>query len=407
MAEDGVADGEVDVYQAVAAHQTQPVLVIKACLVILDTVVVEGVARADYWMYGVAQGVGIGEHQGKDTVATVEVVQVLLVRSRVGVAFTVEQEVAAEAHVAVYGLAQGVAAVYHDGQYAVAAACCVQVLTVGAGIPIGLVVDGEVAARTDGVPYRVADGVADGEVDNEVLETARNGVAQILGVNTGTPVRSVGLTVHRHTAEVIVGVEGYTGTNNRVYGVAKGVVHSNFDNLDAVAVVVALEILVVGTLYGVNRVVMGERSTGTNGVADSVAVRRLNGNTEDSRRRTDSGNLGVAIASMTSFGGATRCVGEQGVSGHSLCVVQITAAVEQASRRIVACRSGCINISGAAATASTVGTAAAVPAAAATTGTTTHRIAPTTLAESTCCLGTTSGTITLRSLCSSRTTACG
>ena len=99
-----------------------------------------------------------------------------------------------------------------------------------------------VAARADGVPYCVADGVANREVDDEVLETARNGVAQVLGVNALQPVGCIILTAHRHTSEVSVGVEGDAGTDNRVYGVAESVVDSEFDNLGTVAVVVAFEV---------------------------------------------------------------------------------------------------------------------------------------------------------------------
>ena len=289
-------------------------------------------------MDSVAQGVGVGKHQGKDTVAAVGVTQRLFECTGVEVGITVQREVAAFTHVAVDGLTQCVGTVYHDGQYAVAAACSTQVLTERTGIPISLIVDGEVSARADGMPYCVADGVAHREVDYQVMEATRLRIAQVLCVNTGTPERSVVLTAHGHAAEVTVGVEGDTGTDNRVYGVAQGVVHGNFDDLDAVAVVVAFEVLVVGTLDGVNRVVVDVRSTGADGVADGVLVRGFHYYTECTAGRTYCSNLGVSVSSMTSFRSQTRGVGEREVTCNSLSIGQITATVEQASRRIATCR---------------------------------------------------------------------
>ena len=79
---------------------------------------------------------------------------------------------------------------------------------------------------TDGVTQ----GVVNSNFDDEILETAGNGVTQILAVNARQVVRRIVDSAHRHTAPVSVGVEHGSGAESGAYGVAKGVVNSNFDD---------------------------------------------------------------------------------------------------------------------------------------------------------------------------------
>ena len=88
----------------------------------------------------------------------------------------------------------------------------------------------ERSSHTDDGMDGVAQGVVHRQIDNQVEETASCGVTKILSVNTLLCVRLIILSVNRTVAQMTVGVERISGAYCGTYGVAQGVVHCQIDN---------------------------------------------------------------------------------------------------------------------------------------------------------------------------------
>ena len=134
---------------------------------------------------------------------------------------------------------------------------------------------------TDDRMYSIANCVADGQVNNQIVETAVGGT-QMLRVNAMIIVRTVVHATHRGTTQMSVGVETCSGTDYGMYSITEGVVHRQIDNQIVVTAVGSAQVLRVNALHIVGRIVAAAHGT----VAEmSVGVESCSG--------TDDGMYGV------------------------------------------------------------------------------------------------------------------
>ena len=157
-------------------------------------------------------------------------------------------------------------------------------LRIKTGMCVANAVGVEACTGADGAIYGIPYGVANCDVDNQIMEASRDGVAQILGINTLIVVRRVIHTADGDTAQMAVGVDEIAFADIAAEGVAESVVHSEVD--DKIAEITryrVTEILGVNALQVIGRVVdsahrhtaemaVGVKGgTGADGVANGVA----------------------------------------------------------------------------------------------------------------------------------------
>ena len=179
------------------------------------------------------------------------------------------------------GIAQGVVNSQVDNQIEETARRSVaQILSVNSMEIIWLVVDAitwyvspmpvgvETGAGTDNGMYGVAQSVVNREVNNKVVKTAAGSVAVMLSVNALIEIPNA------------IGVETGAGTDNRMNGVAKGVVHRQiYDKIMEAPRIVVAQMLCINTLEEITHSVGVETGTGTDngmyGVAYGVIHRKV------------------------------------------------------------------------------------------------------------------------------------
>ena len=112
----------------------------------------------------------------------------------------------------------------------------------------------ETGSGTDNRMYGVTQGVVNGQIDNQIMETTV-GSAQVLCVNALNIVRRIVAATHWTVAQMSVCIKTCTCTDNLVDGVAQGVVHRQIDNQIMVTAVWCTKMLCVNTLHIVWRIV--------------------------------------------------------------------------------------------------------------------------------------------------------
>ena len=142
-----------------------------------------------------------------------------VVTSAVGV------ETGACADGAIYGVAQGVVHRKVDRMDMVTTSEVASDLCVESRIVVRHTAGVETGARADGAVDGIAECVVHSKVDNQIEETTGCGVAKILSINTLLCVWRIIMSANGAVAQMSVGVEAPSDTDNGIYGVAQGVVH--------------------------------------------------------------------------------------------------------------------------------------------------------------------------------------
>ena len=112
----------------------------------------------------------------------------------------------------------------------------------------------ETGSGTDDRMDGVADGVVHRQIDNQIVETAVGG-AKVLRVNALIVIRTVVHATHRRTAQVSVGIITRTGTNDGMNGVTDRIVHRQVNNQIVETAVGGAKVLRVNALIVIRTVV--------------------------------------------------------------------------------------------------------------------------------------------------------
>ena len=118
----------------------------------------------------------------------------------------------------------------------------------------------ETCSGTDNGMNGITNCVADGQVDNKIMETAVGGT-QMLRVNTLVVVRRIVHAANRTVAEVSVGIKTRTGTDDRMYSIANCVADDQVNNQIVETAVGGAKVLCINALHIIGRIVHAANRT--------------------------------------------------------------------------------------------------------------------------------------------------